>query len=81
MTTVLFYADLAERKKQDFLHRLGLAEKNFVLVTIHRDSNTDDPVRLYCNLQHPEGTVEANNNTDGHAASSEDHDSPSQPRP
>lgn len=42
----LFYADLAERKKQDFLSGLGLAEKKFVLVTIHRDSNTDDPVRL-----------------------------------
>lgn len=42
----LFYADLAERKKQDFLTGLGLAEKEFVLVTIHRDSNTDDPVRL-----------------------------------
>jgi UDP-GlcNAc3NAcA epimerase len=42
----LFYADLAERKKQDFLTGLGLAEKEFVLVTIHRDSNTDDHVRL-----------------------------------
>ncbi len=42
----LFYADLAERKKQDFLSGLGLKENNYVLVTIHRDSNTDDPVRL-----------------------------------
>jgi UDP-GlcNAc3NAcA epimerase len=42
----LFYADLAERKKQDFLSGLGLSEKEFVLVTIHRDSNTDDPIRL-----------------------------------
>ncbi|MRR19993.1 UDP-N-acetylglucosamine 2-epimerase (non-hydrolyzing) [bacterium] len=42
----LFYADLAERKKQGFLTGLGLTENNFVLVTIHRDSNTDDPVRL-----------------------------------
>lgn len=42
----LFYADLAERKKQGFLSGLGLTETNFVLVTIHRDSNTDDPVRL-----------------------------------
>jgi UDP-GlcNAc3NAcA epimerase len=42
----LFYADLAERKKQDFITGLGVAESEFVLVTIHRDSNTDDPVRL-----------------------------------
>ncbi len=42
----LFYADLAERKKQDFLTGLGVGDGDFVLVTIHRDSNTDDPVRL-----------------------------------
>ncbi len=42
----LFYADLAARKKKDFLSGLGLEENNYVLVTIHRDSNTDDPARL-----------------------------------
>lgn len=42
----LFYADLAERKKSDLLEGMGLAEKEFVLVTIHRDSNTDDAERL-----------------------------------
>jgi UDP-GlcNAc3NAcA epimerase len=42
----LFYADLAARKKKDFLSGLGLEENNYVLVTIHRDSNTDDPSRL-----------------------------------
>lgn len=42
----LFYADLAGRKKKDFLSGLGLEENNYVLVTIHRDSNTDDPARL-----------------------------------
>ena len=42
----LFYADLAERKKQDFLAGTGVEDKEFVLVTIHRDSNTDDPERL-----------------------------------
>jgi len=42
----LFYAELAERKKLDFIAGLGIAEKEFVLVTIHRDSNTDDPERL-----------------------------------
>jgi len=42
----LFYADLAMRKKSDFLHKMGLEEDKYVLVTIHRDMNTDDPVRL-----------------------------------
>ncbi|MFN2337040.1 MAG: UDP-N-acetylglucosamine 2-epimerase, partial [Bacteroidales bacterium] len=42
----LFYADLAARKKKDFLSGLGLEENKYVLVTIHRDSNTDDPARL-----------------------------------
>jgi len=42
----LFYADLASRKKKDFLAGLGLEENKYVLVTIHRDSNTDDPARL-----------------------------------
>jgi UDP-GlcNAc3NAcA epimerase len=42
----LFYADLAERKKQDFLSRMGLTDNQFVLVTIHRDMNTDDLGRL-----------------------------------
>ncbi|MDX9772156.1 MAG: UDP-N-acetylglucosamine 2-epimerase (non-hydrolyzing) [Bacteroidales bacterium] len=42
----LFYADLAERKKLDFLSGLEVTENEFVLVTIHRDSNTDDLTRL-----------------------------------
>jgi UDP-GlcNAc3NAcA epimerase len=42
----LFYADLAERKKQVFLSKIGLEEDQYVLVTIHRDMNTDDPERL-----------------------------------
>ncbi|MCU0378969.1 MAG: UDP-N-acetylglucosamine 2-epimerase (non-hydrolyzing) [Bacteroidales bacterium] len=42
----LFYAELAERKKNNFLQRMGLSEDQFILVTIHRDMNTDDPVRL-----------------------------------
>jgi UDP-GlcNAc3NAcA epimerase len=42
----LFYADLANRKKQDFLDSMGLTEDQFVLVTIHRDMNTDDLGRL-----------------------------------
>ncbi|MCU0366035.1 MAG: UDP-N-acetylglucosamine 2-epimerase (non-hydrolyzing) [Bacteroidales bacterium] len=42
----LFYAELAERKKHDFLKKIGLADDQFILVTIHRDLNTDDAVRL-----------------------------------
>jgi UDP-GlcNAc3NAcA epimerase len=42
----LFYADLADRKKQNFLDKMGLTEDQFVLVTIHIDMNTDDLGRL-----------------------------------
>jgi len=42
----LFFAGLAEKKKTNFLKRLSLERDNFVLVTIHRDTNTDDVDRL-----------------------------------
>jgi UDP-GlcNAc3NAcA epimerase len=42
----LFFAGLAEKKKSTFLERLSLIRNDFVLVTIHRDSNTDDIVVL-----------------------------------
>jgi UDP-GlcNAc3NAcA epimerase len=42
----LFFAGLAEKKKAHFLEHLSLVRNNYVLVTIHRDSNTDDIVRL-----------------------------------
>ena len=42
----LFYAELAEKKKKDLLHKMGIEEGRFVLVTIHRDLNTDDTERL-----------------------------------
>jgi UDP-GlcNAc3NAcA epimerase len=42
----LFYAGLAERKKKDFMKEMGLDENSYVLVTIHRNMNTDDPERL-----------------------------------
>ncbi len=42
----LFFAELAEKKKADFLENLSLERNNYVLVTIHRDSNTDDIARL-----------------------------------
>ncbi|MDF1559257.1 MAG: UDP-N-acetylglucosamine 2-epimerase (non-hydrolyzing) [Bacteroidales bacterium] len=42
----LFYADLAEKKKKDFMEGLKLTESEYVLATIHRDMNTDDQERL-----------------------------------
>ncbi len=42
----LFFAGLAEKKKSDILSNLSLERENFVLVTIHRDTNTDDVIRL-----------------------------------
>jgi UDP-GlcNAc3NAcA epimerase len=38
----LFFAGLAEKKKANYLDKLSLARNNYILVTIHRDSNTDD---------------------------------------
>jgi UDP-GlcNAc3NAcA epimerase len=42
----LFFAGLAEKKKADFLDKMSLTRNNYILVTIHRDTNTDDIVRL-----------------------------------
>lgn len=42
----LYFADLAERKKAHFLENLSLEKEKFILVTIHRDINTDDNDRL-----------------------------------
>jgi len=42
----LFFAALAERKKASLLEQLSLEREKFVLVTIHRDINTDDIDRL-----------------------------------
>jgi UDP-GlcNAc3NAcA epimerase len=42
----LFFARLAENKKHDFLAQQSLEDGNFVLVTIHREINTDDINRL-----------------------------------
>jgi len=42
----LFFAGLAEKKKASFLDEMSLDRNNFILVTIHRDNNTDDINRL-----------------------------------
>lgn len=42
----LCFSEMAE-KKLELLGRHGLESKNFILATIHRDNNTDDPKRLH----------------------------------
>jgi UDP-GlcNAc3NAcA epimerase len=42
----LFFAGMAERKKSSLLEKMGLKRNNFMLVTIHREINTDDLDRL-----------------------------------
>jgi UDP-GlcNAc3NAcA epimerase len=42
----LFFAGLAEKKKASFLNQMSLERDNYILVTIHRDVNTDDIMRL-----------------------------------
>ena len=41
----LYFARIAD-EKTDILRRFGLEGEKFVLATIHRDNNTDDPERL-----------------------------------
>jgi UDP-GlcNAc3NAcA epimerase len=47
----LFFAGLAEKKKSTFLDDIKLERDKFILVTIHRDLNTDDTIRLQLILQ------------------------------
>ncbi|MDP4221711.1 MAG: UDP-N-acetylglucosamine 2-epimerase (non-hydrolyzing) [Bacteroidota bacterium] len=42
----LFFAELAERKKADLIKDMSLDRDQFILITIHRDINTDDRNRL-----------------------------------
>ena len=42
----MFFAGLAEKKKSGFLEGLSAAREKFILVTIHRNNNTDDVKRL-----------------------------------
>lgn len=42
----LFFAELAEKKKASFLDDLGVTRDNYILVTIHRNINTDNIERL-----------------------------------
>jgi UDP-GlcNAc3NAcA epimerase len=42
---LVLFSDTVENNTE-ILQRLSLVEKEFILCTIHRDNNTDDPVRL-----------------------------------
>lgn len=42
----LFFAKLAEKKKKSLLESLSVEQDKYILVTIHRDTNTDDTERL-----------------------------------
>jgi UDP-GlcNAc3NAcA epimerase len=42
----LFFASIAEKKKDKTLDSLRIEKNSFILVTIHRDTNTDDKERL-----------------------------------
>ena len=46
----LYFSTLADQKV-DLLKQLGLEGKDYVLATLHRDGNTDDPVRLNAILE------------------------------
>ena len=41
----LYFSEFAE-KKSDILKQYGLSAGNYMLATIHRDNNTDDPERF-----------------------------------
>ena len=42
----LYFKQLAKETESDWFERLGLSGGNYFLSTIHRNTNTDDPVRL-----------------------------------
>ncbi|MBI3501131.1 MAG: UDP-N-acetylglucosamine 2-epimerase (non-hydrolyzing) [Bacteroidetes bacterium] len=41
----IYFSELAE-KKSDIINQYGLSQGNFILATIHRNNNTDDPERF-----------------------------------
>ncbi|HOW08856.1 MAG TPA: UDP-N-acetylglucosamine 2-epimerase (non-hydrolyzing) [Bacteroidales bacterium] len=56
----LFFAGLAERKKSSILESMSIEKNRFVLVTIHRDINTDDKSRLSAILSALKSLAEEN---------------------
>jgi UDP-GlcNAc3NAcA epimerase len=59
----LFFAELAEKKKFSFLESLSVERDNFILVTIHREINTDDISRLEVILKTLKSIAETNGMT------------------
>ena len=59
----LFFAELAEKKKASLLEQMSLEREKFILVTIHRDINTDDIVRLETILSTLQDLAEENSIT------------------
>ena len=51
MADALAYAAERAQSHSDILQRLGLSEKDFLLATVHRAENTDDPARLRAILE------------------------------
>ncbi len=59
----LFFAELAERKKTSLLEQLSVDREKFILVTIHRDINTDNIKRLETILSTLKSIAEENSIT------------------
>jgi len=57
----LFYSELAEKKKSGLFDHLSVEKDEYVLVTIHRDSNTDDTEKLSAILSTLKHLAELNN--------------------
>jgi len=51
MADALAFAAARAQTHSDVLQRLGLSEKGFLLATVHRAENTDDPARLRAILE------------------------------
>ncbi|MBN2389240.1 MAG: UDP-N-acetylglucosamine 2-epimerase (non-hydrolyzing) [Anaerolineae bacterium] len=51
MADALAYAAERAQSHSDILQRLGVSEKGFLLATVHRAENTDDPARLRAILE------------------------------
>ncbi len=59
----LFFAKMADKKKIKFFDELSIDRDNFILTTIHRDTNTDDVDRLKTILETLKSLAEQNSVT------------------
>jgi len=59
----LFFAKMADKKKIKFFDELSIDRDNFILTTIHRDTNTDDVERLKTILETLKSLAEQNSVT------------------